>query len=454
MPSQNLPIVALVGLPNCGKSTLFNRLTHSSQAIISEIAHTTRDTNRKNAHPKYGNFLVIDTAGFTNAKGQIPLAAMSQLGATLKSADIIVYVVDSTVEPSNADFSLAKQVRAAKKPVIVAANKTDNIRHLLRPEVIRKLGFENIVQISAIHGEGTEQLIDHILKLMPTKKVIKKATEQAIKVAIIGRPNVGKSSLLNALAGETLAIEADEPGTTRDTNEFSLNFHKNNITFIDTAGLRRPGKIAKAENIEFYSKVRTKRAIENADICLMLMDANDPATAQDQHLLGMIKDAHRGLIIVATKWDTVDKDTHTMAEITARMKNHLQFVWWAPLIFTSAKTRQNLDDLLQLILVVSKRLDFALSTPKLNRFLEDANAKNPPSAIKTKKPKVNYITQTGTHPPKFTIFATHPEYMHWSYTRYLENQLREQNELAGVPIQIDYKSKYKEGNRDRYKNKK
>lgn len=454
MSVKKIPNIALVGLPNSGKSTVFNRLTHSSQAIVSEIAHTTRDTNRKVAHSKFGSFRVVDTAGFTTTKGQIPQAAMQQLKNSLDTADIVIYIIDATVQVNSSDKALAKVIHRANKPVIVAANKSDNTSQLLSKESFRQLGFEDIINVSAIHGDGFDILANKINKAIPKIVAKNKKVDKVVRVAIIGRPNVGKSSLLNALAGEPLAIEADVPGTTRDTNEFALNFHGINITFIDTAGLRRPGKIAKSENIEFYSKVRTVRAVENADICLMLIDSNDPATAQDQHLLGMIKDAKKALIIVATKWDTIDKDTHTMPQIAAKLKNKLQFVWWAPLIFTSAKSRQNIDQLLTLIKDVDSRLGFTLATPKLNRFLEDANAKNPPSAIKTKKPKVNYITQTSTHPPEFTLFATHPEYMHWSYTRFLENQLRSQYELSGVPISIKYKSKYKEGNRDRYKTKK
>ncbi len=453
MKVKNLPIVALVGLPNSGKSTLFNRLTHSAHAIISDIAHTTRDTNKGVAEVDGRGFEVIDTAGYTNASGQIPEAAMGQLATSLKQADVVLYVIDGTVEASNADAKLAKVLHSSGKQVILVCSKADNTNLSLPAEKYRRLGFENIVFISAIHGHGIDELTDSIMKILPKKGVVNRDNTNEIKIAILGRPNVGKSSLLNALAGETLAIEADEAGTTRDTNEFSLNFHGTQITFIDTAGLRKPGKVAKAENIEFYSKVRTKRAIERADICLMLVDANEPATAQDLHLLGMVKDAERGLIIVATKWDTVEKDSHTIVGITEFIRSKMQFVWWAPLVFTSAKTRQNLDELLTIIKEVNARLDFTIATPKLNRFLEDANAKNPPAAIKTKKPKVNYITQTGTHPPKFTIFATHPEYMHWSYTRFLENQMRSEFELNGVPITIEYKSKYKEGHRTKYPNK-
>ncbi len=449
---NNLPVVALVGLANSGKSTLFNRITHSAHAVISEIAHTTRDVNRKPSSPRYGKFLVVDTAGHTKDKSEIAKASMAQLNSTLELADVIIFVIDGSVAPTGDDIELAKIVRKHQKPTFVATNKADDRKNLQEINSFRKLGFDDISLISAIHGDGVVELIEKIKKELP-QKIVKKAPTNAINVAIVGRVNVGKSSLLNALAGQYLAIESGVGGTTRDTNEYALNYKKTNFNFVDTAGLRRPGKIAKSENIEFYSKVRTQKAIDNADVCLMLIDANEPATSQDLHLLGLAKEAQKGVIIVVTKWDQIEKDDHTMAQYTATLKKRLQFVWWAPVIFTSAKTRQNLDQLLELIMGVKSRMAFSLSTPKLNRFLEDANAKNPPSAIKTKKPKVNYITQTGSEPPVFTIFATHPEYMHWSYTRFLENQLREQYDLSGVPVTIEYKSKYKEGNRDRYKKK-
>ncbi|MEI8072472.1 MAG: ribosome biogenesis GTPase Der [Candidatus Saccharibacteria bacterium] len=453
MKVKNLPIVTLVGLPNSGKSTLFNRLTHSNRAIISDIENTTRDVNKATVRTDLNKgYELIDTAGYTNMSGDITKAAMEQLKVSVSNSDLVLYVVDGTIELNEANNRLARVLRASKKPIIVVANKADNDKIILPPERFRRLGFEQIEYVSAIHSIGIPELTAVISSALPKKGTLNRIVD--IRVAILGRPNVGKSSLLNSLAGDNLAIESVEAGTTRDTNEFAMTYHGQQITFIDTAGLRKPGKIAKSENIEFYSKVRTKKAIENADICLMLVDSNEPATAQDLHLLGMVKDAKRGLIVVGTKWDSVEKEDHTMSHLSEFIRSKMQFVWWAPLVFTSAKTHQNIDELLKVITEVYSRLDFKLTTAKLNRFLEDANAKNPPSAIKTKKPKVNYITQTGEHPPKFTIFSTHPEFMHWSYTRFLENQFRKEYDLNGVPITIEYKSKYKEGNRDRYKGKK
>lgn len=453
MPVKNIPQIALVGLPNSGKSTLFNRITKSSHAIISEKEHTTRDTNRKQA--QIGNSLVeiIDTAGFTHAQDTITKATMQQLTQVLQDCDVILYIVDSTIAVHDAARVLAKAVRYAKRPTLVVANKSDKKKDVFASTEYRKLGFDTIIPVSAIHGEGYIELVEHITHCLPLASSAKQIAQPDIQVAILGRPNVGKSSLLNALAKNELAITSDIAGTTRDVNSYMLDYHKRSIAMLDTAGVRKPGKIAKGEDIEYYAKVRTQKAIDRADICLLLVDAITGVTAQDLHLLGTIKDARKGAIIVVTKWDAIEKDEHTMVEMTQELRSKMQFVWWAPMIFTSAQQKQNLQQLLKIITEVYDRLDFQLSTAKLNRFLEDANAVNPPSAIKTKKPKVNYITQTHIHPPVFTIFATHPEYMHWSYTRFLENRLREQFDLNGVPVTIEYKSKYKSGQRTRYNKK-
>lgn len=450
---KNTPKVALIGLPNSGKSTLFNRFSHSAQAIISDIENTTRDTNSATVKHTNKVFELIDTAGYTKLNSTITKIAMQKLNKVIDNVDVVVFIVDGTINLNSADDQLAKIVRSSKKPVIVAANKVDNPNKSIEPSLYRRLGFENIIQLSAIHGSGCTDLLDAIVKILPDKKTSKAKYDKEIYISIIGRPNTGKSSLINSIAGQDLAIESAIPGTTRDTNDYSLAYHGSRITFIDTAGMRKPGKIGKGEDIEFYSKVRTKKAIEKSDICLMTIDATEPATAQDLHLLGMIKESHKGLIIVVTKWDLIDKDEILSDVFLRRLRSKMQFVWWAPVILTSAKSKQNITKLNELIVEVYSKLDLTIKTPELNRFLEEANSINPPSAVKTKHPKVNYITQTGNKPPKFTIFATHPEYMHWSYTRFLENQLREKYELNGVPVIIEYKSKYKEGNRDRYKNK-
>lgn len=451
--TKNIPKVALIGLPNSGKSTLFNRFSHSAQAIISDIENTTRDSNQATVEHKDKLFELVDTAGYTKLNSTITKIAMQRMREIIQEVDVIVFIIDGTTELNPGDDQLSKIIRSSKKPVIIAANKVDNPSRAVDISKYRRLGFEDIVQISAIHGDGCTELLNEIIRVLPDKKLNSIKYKNEINISIIGRPNTGKSSLINSIAGEELAIESDIPGTTRDTNDYSLAYHGTRITFIDTAGMRKPGKIGKGEDIEFYSKVRTKKAIEKSDICLMAIDATEPATAQDLHLLGMIKDAKKGLVIVVTKWDLIDKDELSGDVFLRKLKSKMQFVWWAPVILTSAKQKQNITKLNELIVDIYKRLDLQIKTPALNRFLEDANSINPPSAVKTKHPKVNYITQTDNMPPKFTIFTTHPEHMHWSYTRFLENQLRDKYELNGVPVTIEYKSKYKEGNRDRYKKK-
>lgn len=451
--TKNLPKVALIGLPNSGKSTIFNRFSHSAKAIISDIENTTRDINQAVVEHSDKVFELIDTAGYTKLNSTITKIAMQRLLKIIQEVDVIVFVIDGTTELNPGDDQLSRIIRSSKKPVIVAANKVDNPSKAIDISKYRRLGVENIVQLSAIHGDGCDELLKDIVRLLPSKRLNSTKYKNEINISIIGRPNTGKSSLINSIAGEELAIESDIPGTTRDTNDYSLAYHGSRITFIDTAGMRKPGKIGKGEDIEFYSKVRTKKAIEKSDICLMTIDATEPATAQDLHLLGMIKDAKKGLVIVVTKWDLIDKDELSSDMFLKKLRSKMQFVWWAPVILTSAKQKQNIAKLNEIIEDIYSRLDLQIKTPELNRFLEDANSINPPSAVKTKHPKVNYITQTGNMPPKFTIFTTHPEYIHWSYTRFLENQLREKYQLNGVPVTIEYKSKYKEGNRDRYKKK-
>lgn len=441
MSVKSLPQVAIVGLPNVGKSTLFNRLTHSNQAVISSTAHTTRDTNRGVVTWQGQSFEIIDTAGYTKPDGDIKAGAMALLQKSLETAECIILVVDGTVLPSQAEQTLAKTIHKTDKPAVLVINKTESPSKLIESNQFNRLGIQSVFQVSAINGTGTGDMLDEICTRLP--KARQKNHDKTIQVAILGRPNVGKSSLLNALAGEELAITSDIAGTTRDVNNFELTYHGVRQHYFDTAGLRKRGKIGR--DVEYYSSLRTKHAIEQSDICLVLLDANEPATAQDQHILGQVKDAKKGLIVVVTKWDAIeDKDNDLMAKMSRRIAARVPFVWWAPLIFTSAHNKQNLSKLQELIVDVYKRMDFTISTAKLNKFLAEANAKQPPVAIKTRRPKVNYITQTSSAPPKFTIFCTHPTLMHWSYTRYLENQLREQFDLSGVPITIEYRSKYKE----------
>lgn len=443
MSTKKLPQVLLVGLPNSGKSTLFNRLTHSSAAITYEQPNTTRDTNKGMVRFGERAFWLVDSAGYTKENEPIMKSAMELLSAELEKSEAVIFLIDSTTSVTQTDRELAKVLHKSGLPIFLALNKADRGKLQEPIESFQKLGLKQMYKIAALDGNGVDELTEALLKSIAEVRPSK--LPQPIKVALLGRPNVGKSSLLNALAGERLAIESETAHTTRDTNKYGLNFFDQAIEIIDTAGLRRPGKFSRNNDIEFYSSVRTQKAIESADICLVLIDGSEKLNNQDQRILGVVKDSNKACIIVITKWDKVEKDTNTQAAYTEHLRAQLQYIYWAPLVFTSSKDNLNLEDLKKQIVAVNKRIDFTLTTAKLNRFIEDANAINPPSAVKTKRPKVNYGTQTGNRPPKFTLFCTHPKQMHWSYTRFLQNRLRDQYELEGVPVIIEYKSKYKDG---------
>lgn len=436
---SNISRVMIVGQPNVGKSVLFNRLTRTSQAITSHVAHTTRDQNRGIVEYQKIRFELIDSAGYAKTSELLSKLAIEKLDQAIAGSDLVIFLADGTTELNNNDLKLAKIVHNLAKQVILAINKADKKGYLQDPNYYRRLGFENILEISAQNGQGITDLLDEIIAGIPQKAAIKEGN--AIKVALLGRPNVGKSALLNSLAGENLAIVSDIAGTTRDVNRAELKFNDEKIEFYDTAGLRRRGKISKG--IEFFSVTRTKAAIENADICLVLVDAVEGLTKQDEHIIGMVKDAKKALIVVVTKWDIVEKDENTMAQLSNVLSANLQYVWWAPLIFTSAENKQNLEKLKQIILEINARLKNKFPTTKLNNILKTAVLKQPPVTTRGFHAKLNYITQTGNNPIEFSIFGTHPELIHFSYMRYLENQIRENFDLVGVPIRLVFKSKYK-----------
>lgn len=438
---KSLSRVIIVGQPNVGKSVLFNRLSHSNQAITSHIAHTTRDQNRTVVRHNNIQFELIDSAGFAKTNDQLSKQAIAGLEKQIDQSDLVIFLADGTSEINSNDLKLSKLVLKSKKSVILAVNKSDKREFNNDNNYYRKLGFENIMPISAQNGPGIMELLNEIVIQIPRKKAVKQT--ESIAVTILGRPNVGKSALLNALAKEDLALVSDIAGTTRDVNSASISFKNKQIELSDTAGLRRRGKVG--AGIEYFSSTRTKQAIERADICLVLIDANDLLTKQDEHIIGLVKDANKSLIVVVTKWDAVqDKDENSMQRMSNIISGQLQYVWWAPLIFTSSSEGQNLEKLKQLIIDIYARQKIKLPTTKLNKVLRDATNKQPPVTTKGYHAKLNYITQTGNNPLEITIFGTHPELIHFSYQRYLENQLRANFELNGLPLRIVFKSKYKD----------
>lgn len=438
---NKLSRVLIVGQPNVGKSVLFNRLSRSNQAITSHIAHTTRDHNQAVVTHDSIRFELIDSAGYGKTTDELNKLAISRLQADIDNSDLILFVVDGTMELNDNDLKLAKIVRQSNKPTILTLNKSDRSGFKNDPDYFRKLGFEKILAISAQNGPGSSELLAEIIQIIPRKKEAK--STNTTRVAILGRPNVGKSALINALAQDEIALVSDIAGTTRDVNSANVTFKGQSIDLYDTAGLRRRGKIGRG--IEYFSATRTRNAIEYADICLVLIDANDQLTKQDEHIVGLVKDARKPLIVVVSKWDSLEeKSDNTMQEFSNIISGQLQYVWWAPLIFVSSTTGQNLEKLKQLIVGIATKQQIKLATKELNRVLSSAVNKQPPVTTKGYQAKLNYITQTGNNPLQLTIFGTHPELIHFSYQRYLENQLRANFDLSGVPLQIIFASKYKD----------
>jgi GTP-binding protein len=431
------PLVAIVGRPNVGKSSLFNRLVGARQAITHETAGTTRDANYGGVTWRGRYFTLVDTAGLSRADGEIELAAQDQIRAVATIATLIVVVVDSATMITAEDEAAARLALKTGKPVVLALGKADTARDLI-PDIFRRLGIQTIVPVSAIHGRGTGDLLDEVTELLP---VVKEPTVDApLRFALIGRPNVGKSSLINSLTAKQSAIVSDVAGTTRDTSTVPMRYHGQAIELIDTAGMRRRGKIEKG--VEKFSSLRTLAAINSADICCLVIDAVDGVVATDLNLAGQIIEAGKGLIIVVNKWDAVeDKEDKTQAKMTAKIQSEFQFAWWAPLVYTSAVTGLHVSQLLELVTEIHGRRIQQLPTGPLNRLLEKMVTRQPPSGLKNRQPKIQYVTQTGINPPVFSFFCSYADLVHFSYKRYLENGLRKEYDFIGTPISLTFRSK-------------
>ncbi|HSH31168.1 MAG TPA: ribosome biogenesis GTPase Der, partial [Candidatus Saccharimonadales bacterium] len=302
-----------------------------------------------------------------------------------------------------------------------------------------RLGIPVMVEVSAIHGRGTGDLLDQVAAHLQPAAAPDRSNP--LRLALLGRPNVGKSSLLNALAGKQQAAVSGIPGTTRDVNTITLAYHGRELAISDTAGLRRRGKIE--GGVEKFSTLRTLGAIASSDIGVLLIDASEPAVAQDQHIAGLVSDSGKGLILVVNKWDAAPKDDKTQARLLRRLQTDFAFVPWAPVLFTSATTGLNVTKLFELALAIEQRRQTKIATPALNKLIESLVVKHPPAGLKNRQPKINYATQTGTNPPAFTLFASHPEFIHFSYRRYLENAIRKEYDFIGTPIKLEYRDKRK-----------
>ena len=511
MSNAKLPLVAIIGRTNAGKSSLFNRLARFSRndgAIVAREAGTTRDSVVR----EVDGFILVDTAGLKTPEDAFEATIQDQIDDAVAAADVILLTVDRTEYPDDTLKNIAKKALKSRKPVILLLNKSDLKESLPREEFLR-LGVRDILEISAEHNQGIAKLREEIAKNLPknnsvtasrnstaaasrnvfsepkisrgtakpadansrehnfsreissdeprndareeqsrelrsaefagdnaTPNSAKSSDENSatIKLALIGRPNVGKSSLFNALAAKQQAIVAPVAGTTRDINRVKVKFKNREIEILDTAGVRRPGKIA--QGIEKFSVLRTTAAIEESDICLLLLDVNELNVALDQKLAGLIADADKGLVIVVSKWDAAaDKDAFTRDALAPGIAANFDFVPWAPLIFTSSITGQNVTKIFDLVLQIARERLREIPTRRLNDVLQQTVAAHPPAGLKNTHPKFRYVVQTDVAPPWFVVFGSNFKFIHWSYKRFLENNFRREFGFVGTPIKFSWR---------------
>ena len=433
--ASKLPTVAIIGRANAGKSSLFNRMVRAQQAIVAREAGTTRDSVIGKVEHAYHQFWLVDTAGLKDPNDEFEAGIQEQITEAADAADVILVVVDASEYPGDEDRMVAKKALKSKKPVILVTNKAD-LKTALPDKEFLRLGIKTIIRTSAEHNSGIVDVLNSVVSIIPVAH--EEAPDDVLRIALIGRPNVGKSYLFNTLAGNQQALVADVAGTTRDLNRVTLNYHQQAIELIDTAGIRRQGK--QEVGIEKFSVLRTLQAIEESDICFLLMDVGELNTQLDQRLAGLIAEAGKGLALVVSKWDSVEgKDAFTRDALAPKIARNFDFVPWAPLIFTSSVTGQNVTKLFDLAIEIDARREQPTKTRVLNDLLQQAVQKHPPAGLKNTHPKLRYMVQTDTTPPWFVIYGSNLKFVHWSYKRYLERLLRETYNYAGVPIKFSFR---------------
>ncbi len=429
------PIVAIVGRPNVGKSTLFNKLIGQRLSIVDDTPGVTRDRIYGDCEWLGHHFLMIDTGGIEPKTDDIILQQMRrQAQLAIDSADVIILVTDIRTGVVATDADVATMLQKSGKPIVLCVNKCDNIGETpLEFYEFYNLGLGDPIAVSSVHGHGTGDLLDAVLEYLPEQDD-EQEEDNLIKVAVIGKPNVGKSSLINAISGEERAIVSNIAGTTRDaTDTFVTNEH-GEFMFIDTAGLRRKSKVE--DQIEKYSVIRARMAVERASVCVIMIDALEGFTEQDSKVAGIAHDMGKACIIAVNKWDSLEKDGKTMDSYRKKLMVDFSFMSYAPIIFISAKTGQRLDRLFELIKFVDEQNSMRISTGKLNDVLAAATARVQPPTDKGKRLKIYYMTQASTRPPTFVCFVNDKELFHYSYQRYLDNQIREIFGLEGTPTKF------------------
>lgn len=435
-----LPVVAIVGRPNVGKSTMFNRLIQKRVAIEESTPGVTRDRIYGRVEWTGSEFWLIDTGGLTFEEDKISQEIFRQVKMALDEANLIIFLVDVRSGPVFLDFEIADMLRKNEKPVILVANKAELSEPAASIAEFYALGLGEPYPISASHGLGTGDLLDEIKKCLPPGE-IPEGNEDLLRVAIVGRPNVGKSSLVNKIAGTERVIVTDIPGTTRDSIDLLIEQNGRRYLFVDTAGIRRKSKVEEA--VEYYSVLRSIRAAESADVVLMLLDAAEEISEQDKRIAGIAHEAGRATILVVNKWDKVEKDEKTMEVFREKIRKELAYLTYAPILFISALTGQRVQRLYELIDYVAEQHAMRVKTSRLNELLEDATAVVPPPSKKGKPLKIYYLTQIRVKPPTFVVIVNDPQLAHFSYLRFLENKLREGYGFEGTPIRILVRKKTK-----------
>lgn len=437
--SKKVPIVAIVGRANVGKSSLFNAILKRREAIVADEPGTTRDSVMAKANWEDKDFWLVDTAGIKDPEDDFEFTIQEQILQAADSADIIWVVIEANVQITEEDRRVAKLALKTRKPVYLVVNKADKARRATTQDY-QRLGIKPIVLTSATQNSGIEDLLDNLVADIPHATIAE--DDNRLRIALLGRPNVGKSYLFNTLAKKQQAIVADVAGTTRDINRTVVRFNGREIELLDTAGIRRSGKIG--QGIERFSVIRSLSAIEQADVCLVLMDVNELSTGLDQKIAGMVKEAGKGLILVVSKWDSLDEKTpFSRDQMAAQIGQEFMFVPWASLLFTSSVTGQNVTKIFELAVEIDERRHQRIKTTVLNRWLGEVVNSHPPAGLKNRNPKLNYIVQEDDNPiPSFKIFGAHTKFLHWSYKRYMERRLREQWDYSGTPIQLWFIEKH------------
>ena len=436
---MNKPLVAIVGRPNVGKSTIINGLAQKRVSIVEDIPGVTRDRIYCDVRWLNREFTLIDTGGieFRDSKDHISNGIRQQAELAMEEADVILFVVDARAGAAADDEIIAGMLRKTGKPVVLCVNKVDSTNQEMDVYEFYSLGLGDPVPVSAVNRLGFGDLLDKISEGFPEIEV--DDSPDIIRTAIVGRPNVGKSTLINSLLGYERSLVADEMGTTRDAVDSVWKYKGKTFILVDTAGMRRKSKID--EPLEKYSVIRSIRAIDNCDVAIFVLDANDLLTEQDKKIIGYIHEAGKGLILMVNKWDMIEKETNTILSFEKEIRNGLPFAPYAPMLFGSAMTKQRIQKLGDMIYNVAEQQSMRVSTSVLNDLLEDAKIMYPPPALAGRVAKIYYITQVGIRPPTFVMFVNDANLIHFSYIRFIENRLREAFSFEGTPIRIVVRSK-------------